>query len=523
MTTTLVRSTLVIGMAMVVAACAGGDSTAPPKPANVSAANNGVSGTVGAVLTAAPTFTVVDGSGNALANVGVSVVVTTGGGTLVGAPTKTSSGATAVGTWTLGNTAGSNTLTITVSGLATPLTISATGTPDVPTQINATTGAAQSAFAGAALALPVTFKVGDKFNNGVPSVAVTFSIGGGGGTLASASAGTTDASGLVAAPAWTLGKSTVAQQLRAAAAGITTTASATVATNYAVEVRYFGPPVDATIQAAFTASAARIQGFITGDLANVNFTATNTLDLAPCGITGTPPLNEVVDDIFVYANVAPIDGVGNILGSAGPCYVRTVGGLPIVAVMNLDVADLQNLQASNRLNDVILHEMMHTLGFGTLWASKGQVSGAATASSAFIGLQAVSGCVFHGGTAANQCGSGTVPLETTGGNGTRDVHWREATTATGVGFRTEVMTGFVSAAGIANPMTQMSIASLADIGYVVNLLPYDAYTVPSALAASFSAIQGAQGMGEFTINEVMRAPIGSIDAAGRVTSFQGRR
>lgn len=520
MTSTFLRSTIVLGVAVMAAAC-GKDSTAPVKPASVSAASSGFTGTVGAALTTPPTFSVLDASGNAMANVSVTVVVVSGGGTLTGAPTKSAAGQTSVGTWILGSAAGPNALAVTVNGLPA-LTIVATGTPDVPTQITAVGGAALSAVAGGTLTAPVSFKVGDRFNNGVPNVVVTFAIAAGGGTISGPATATSDAAGLVTAGAWTLGKSTAAQQLRATAGALAAATSATVTSNYAVEVRYFGPAVDATIQAAFTAAAHRIQGMVTGDLANVNLTVTNTLDLAPCGITGTPPLGEPIDDIFIYANVATIDGPGMILGSASPCYVRTVGGLTLVGKMNFDVADMPGLITTNRLNDVILHEMLHVVGVGSLWASKGQLSGAGTASSAFIGLQAVLGCTAHGGTAANQCGNGTVPVQTTGGVGTVDLHWRETTTATGIGFRTELMTGFISAAGTANPLSQITIGSLADLGYVVNLLAADAYTVPSTLAAALGTIREAQGMGDLLIGEAVHPPVGSVDAAGRLTIFQGK-
>jgi hypothetical protein len=265
---------------------------------------------------------------------------------------------------------------------------------------------------------------------------------------------------------------------------------------------------------------------VTGDIQN--FTVTGApLDIASCGVTGAAPLpiGDLIDDIRIYAQVSTIDGPGQILGSAGPCYVRDGGsasGLTLVAVMNFDVADLINLQASNRLNDVITHEMLHTVGVGTLWSSKGQVSGPNSPNAAFIGANAVAGCVFHGGVATNQCGGGTVPVETTGGVGTRDVHWRESTTGTGIGFRTELMTGFVSPAGIANPLSRITIGSLADIGYVVNLLAADTYSVPSTLAASLSAIRDSQGMGEFQIGETLLEPMAAVSPSGRITPLRRR-
>lgn len=517
---------LALGAALLALAACAKDATAPIKPASVSAANNGANGTVGTALATAPTFTVLDPSGNAMANVSVAVVVSGGGGSIVGAPTRTSAGATSVGTWTLGNTAGMNSLTVTVNGLAALLTITATGMPDVASKITVNTGGTQSAFGGAALASPISFKVADRFNNGIADQAVTFAIVAGGGSLSGPATATTGVGGLVSAPEWTLGKSTGTQQLHATSGAMVAVASANVSSDFSVDVRFFGAAMDPTIQAAFTAAAARIQALVTGDLQNFSVSQA-PLELAGCGVTGIAalPIGEQIDDIRIYAQAKVIDGVGLVLGSAGPCYTRDGGsasGLTLIAVMNFDVADLQNLQTSNRLNSVILHEMLHAVGVGTLWSSKAQVSGANSPNSAFIGAHAVAGCLFHGGVAANQCGSGTVPVETIGGIGTRDVHWRENPSATGIGFRTELMTGFLSPAGIANPLSRITIGSLGDIGYVVNLLSADSYTVPSTLAASLSTIREAQGLGEFQLNETVLQPIASIDASGRITPLRQR-
>jgi hypothetical protein len=42
-----------------------------------------------------------------------------------------------------------------------------------------------------------------------------------------------------------------------------------------------------------------------------------------------------------------------------------------VASVTLDTDDVGRLEASGRLVDLILHELGHALGFGTLWARKG--------------------------------------------------------------------------------------------------------------------------------------------------------
>jgi hypothetical protein len=484
--------------AFAAAACSKSDGvTAPPKPASVEAGVAAVTtATVGAPLMVAPTFTVKDASGNALGNVDVSVAVTAGGGTLSGAPAKSAAGATAVGTWTLGNVAGVNTLTVTVAGLAAA-TISVTGKPDLPSVMTVVSGNGQRVPAGSSLSLPVSVRVADKFGNGVPGVAVAFSVTDGQGVLEGSPAATTGADGSAAAPSWTLGKSNVPQQLRATAGALSASVSATVATNYLVDVRFFGPAVDPGIAAAFTAAANRVSAEIVGGVQSVEFVS---FDVAQCGITGVGPLTESVPSVIIYATVKTIDGVGKIIGSSGPCIIRSSNKLALVGVMQFDVADLQTIFNDGRLNDVIMHEMHHVLGYGTVWnllpvtGTPRLIINAGTSTTAFTGASAINGCIASGG------GQGTclptVPLENTGGPGTADGHWRESI------FRTELMTGFVSAAGVPNPLSQMTIGSMADLGYVVNYNSADNYSVGSAASFQLGTVRGST-VGEAIVEQLL--------------------
>src|SRR5205823_11120895 len=110
---------------------------------------------------------------------------------------------------------------------------------------------------------------------------------------------------------------------------------------------------------------------IVGDLPDIDFSTVNGgagQDLSGCGIAGII-LHEPVDDIIIYATVTPIDGPGKILASAGQCLRRTSNFQTLVGVMRFDADDIAGLVSTGRLNDVVLHEMMHTLGFGTSWNS----------------------------------------------------------------------------------------------------------------------------------------------------------
>lgn len=210
----------------------------------------------------------------------------------------------------------------------------------------------------------------------------------------------------------------------------------------------------ASQQLIFQQAAARWSQAITGDLPNVTYNGT------------------VIDDVLIYGSGTAIDGAGGILGQAGPDRIRSSsqGGLPYLGTMEFDTADLASMESNGSLFGVILHEMGHVLGIGTLWSSRGLLSGAGTSNPRFTGAQATAAYNAIFGRSDT-----SVPVENTGGSGTRDSHWRESV------FTSELMTGWASG-GLQ--MSRVTIASLADIGYVVNLNAADAFT-PSTSATNF--------------------------------------
>jgi len=139
----------------------------------------------------------------------------------------------------------------------------------------------------------------------------------------------------------------------------------------------------------------------------------------------------------------------------------------------------------------VTHEMAHVLGLGTLWTNfPGLTSGFTGTDPRFLGARA--------GAAWSALGrSGAVPVEADGGPGTAYGHWDETT------FGNELMTGWINAG--ANPLSTVSIASLADLGYRVDLSRADAYSPPSALFRT-----GADTLGSPIGREVLRRPIGTI-------------
>jgi gliding motility-associated-like protein len=105
-------------------------------------AGNSQTATVATAVSTAPAIIVKDVHNNPVQGVSVTFAVASGGGSITGATATTdANGIAALGSWTLGATAGTNTLTATSTGLTgSPLTFTAEAIsgPAKPTQLSAT-------------------------------------------------------------------------------------------------------------------------------------------------------------------------------------------------------------------------------------------------------------------------------------------------------------------------------------------------------------------------------------------------
>lgn len=216
--------------------------------------------------------------------------------------------------------------------------------------------------------------------------------------------------------------------------------------------------LDAVI-AAFRAAATRWEQVITADLAPVTYIGFN-------GCWGSGPTG-TIDDVTIDVTIAAVDGPGGVLGAAG--YCRKDGTIPRAGAMKFDSADLVAMLQLGNFDRVAIHEMGHVLGIGTAWAPAGLLDTSNGSDPRFTGPNAVA--EWNAMTGGSDAG---VPVEATGGSGTALAHWREAT------FRSELMTGWIAAG--ASPLSRLSIAALADLGYTVDVATADPYVLgPSIL------------------------------------------
>jgi hypothetical protein len=341
----------------------------------------------------------------------------------------------------------------------------------------------QSAVAGNAVTAAPAVIVKDADTQPLAGVPVRFVVTQGNGTVGVANA-VTDQAGVADAGSWTLGAEPGANEVEARVAGFAqvrftamgvargpTPLEQTVPTTggFQIRARYLVTP-SLRQQEAVRRAIGRWQDVIRADLTDILLSAP-----ASACFSGQPPLQEVVDDILILVEFVNIDGTGKTLGEAGPCYVRSYNSLPMVGHLNLDVADLQQMETLGMLDDLVLHEIGHVLGFGTVWSDRNLLAGAGTTDPGFNGGEALG--VYRGLGGLDPY----VPVENTGGAGTRDAHWRESV------FGSELMTGWLSQA--PNPLSGLTIASLLDMGYGANPGAGSSYALDTVAQQSAARIQ----------------------------------
>lgn len=367
--------------------------------------------------------------------------------------------------------------------------------------ISAVAGEGQSANLGLAVSVAPSVVVRATDGSTMAGVAVTFRVLSGGGSVQNQTS-TTNAEGIASAGKWTLGTTPGANTVEASYGALAAVRFSATATNpvlapapgsFNIVVRYIGSAT-ARQQSAVASAVAKWQSVVTSDLSNIPLNA-------PAGscFPAQPAINETVDDLVIYVQFGNIDGPGKILGQAGPCYVRSDNNLPILGSLQLDSSDLAVMERQGTLDAVVLHEIGHILGIGTLWSTKGVLSGAGTEDPRFVGSQAVSAYHGLGGTDA------AIAVENSGGEGTRDGHWRESI------FGNELMTGYISA--VSNPMSAMTVGSLKDLGYGANLSAASTFTLAPT---SGKLVEQVQLHGR----ELLRLPKFKVDKQGKHTRIQ---
>ena len=221
-------------------------------------------------------------------------------------------------------------------------------------------------------------------------------------------------------------------------------------------------------------AAQRWASIFTADLPDYEFTSDWQ---ASCGNQSFEiRKGERIDDLRIY--VGFIDPGDWAVGRGGPSLLRD-NHLPVIGCMSFDPID-----TFYNIYFTAVHEVGHVLGFGTTWTNNGLLQESSwdfpNGDPHFNGPLAVAAFDEVGGdvyTGAKVPVAGFVP------NGEHDnSHWRHSV------FGDELMT----VEGGNKALSAITLQSLADLGYSVDLSQADAYTLPAPGAAKSVAARDRQ-------------------------------
>ena len=175
---------------------------------------------------------------------------------------------------------------------------------------------------------------------------------------------------------------------------------------------------------------------------------------------------ERIDDLRIYMTTFGEDDHPTAVGWGGPSLLREETHLPVLGCVGF------NLESANLLTTG-LHEVGHVLGFGTVWRDLGLIQDLSrddpNADTHFNGPLAIVAFDDAGGTGYT---GAKVPVKKMDG-----AHWRGE-----VFERGELMLPWGG-----GQLSAVTVQSLADLGYGVDVSQADAFTLPGATAGKAAA------------------------------------
>ncbi len=139
-----------------------------------------------------------------------------------------------------------------------------------------------------------------------------------------------------------------------------------------------------------------------------------------------------------------LDNNGNFLPTKGRATVNTNDLLIPIFSDNTEY-----------FQEIMTHEFAHVMGFGSLW----EINDLIDPLTGVYYADTNAGAVYN---SSNNTANLDIPLTTDEGEGSNLVHWQEET------FGNELMTHKFEPIGVSNPLSEITLASLEDIGWNVN-------------------------------------------------------
>ncbi len=229
-------------------------------------------------------------------------------------------------------------------------------------------------------------------------------------------------------------------------------------------------------------------------------------------------VGDSVDDLRIFIYKHPIMP----LGAGGPTYVRSGNptGLPAVGRVWIGSPGLDRFQATEPLwieerllRDLMLHETAHVLGFGTLWEALGlrQDTPGDAHFSGELAIQA-----FNAAGGEDYSGS-KVPVEYEGPFTacSGPAHWRpEVFRGNAREFGAEIMESTIER---EHRLSAITIQSVADLGYVVDVSRADPYKLPASIGAAQPRPSSAKPVASLAFDLEVLGPIYVGDEQGRIS------
>ena len=279
------------------------------------------------------------------------------------------------------------------------------------------------------------------------------------------------------------------------------------ADGFDIELRYLGTEPSATQQEAVAAAARFWEAVIAGGLPDLPIPTSDW----GCEEDDPSLFGGYVDDLLIYVRVAAIDGADGVAAQSTICARRAAadGGLPFIGSVTFDMDDLAMLETSSYLQRLAMRQIAQVLGFGLLWDEQPFAlleepsvgpDGAAVAGrdTHFAGPHARRAFAEIGGDAY---AGAAVPVENDTdryGSGVLDLSWRESV------FGGELMSTVLDAPDA--PLSTVTVASLADLGYEVDYAAAEPYALPAPAAEDAPGTQ-AQGGPQIRGRGIRRASI----------------
>lgn len=278
---------------------------------SVQSGNNQI-GTAGAVLAIAPSVVVRDSRGNAVSGVTVTFTTSTGSGTVSTPIALTNAaGVASAGSWTLGATAGIQTLTATLAGVS-DVVFTASARAGTATAVQVVGDSILTNFPVNSFVSPLpTVKIVDANGNPVSGVTVTFEPVNGTGNTLTGDTKVTAADGTAQLTTWRIGTAADVYRLRAVVTGLPLAGA---------------EPTWRVTGTALSASQVVVAG-----------TSVQSQGAAASTAVATIPVVKVTD---VYGNPVSGASVTFTVGGVGPSTVSGGGASVVVTTDNLGFASV---------------------------------------------------------------------------------------------------------------------------------------------------------------------------------------